>query len=156
MAQRIIRVYVDSSVFGGVHDIEFSRPSRVFFDVVRERKITPVISALVRRELDLVPQPVIEELQEILPMAEVFPVEQESFALRDAYLHARIVTTRWSGDALHVAVAIVSGCSVIVSWNFKHTVNYRKIPLYNAVNRTAGYHDLAIHSPWEVIGEEGI
>jgi len=153
MAQRSIRVYVDSSVFGGVQDTEFARPSQLLFDAVRERKIQPVISALVLRELDLAPQPVIALFQNMLPLAEVVPVGPESLALRDAYLRAKIVGPRWSTDALHVAVATVNSCSVIVSWNFKHIVNYRKIPLYNAINRIEGYQDLAIYSPWEVIDE---
>ena len=33
-----------------------------------------------------------------------------------------------------VALATVSKCSLIVSWNFKHIVHFEKIPLYNAVN----------------------
>jgi len=40
-------------------------------------------------------------------------------------------------DALHVAVATVSNCRLIVSWNFKHIVNFQKIPLYNGVNLRA-------------------
>ena len=154
MSKRYIRVYVDSSVFGGVVDAEFARPSQMFFDTIRKRRIKPVISALVRRELEAAPQPVIDLVLEILPLAEVVPVSEESLSLRDAYLRARIVGPRWSTDALHVAVATVSACSVVVSWNFKHIVNYRKIPMYNAINRTEGYQDLAIHSPWEVIGDE--
>lgn len=68
----------------------------------------------------------------------------------------KIAGPRWSTDTLQVAVATLSACSVIVSWNFKHIVNYRKIQLYNAINRIEGYQDLAIHSPWKVIGEEAI
>ena len=59
-------------------------------------------------------------------------------------------------DALHVAVATVAGCRVIVSWNFKHLVNFRRIPLYNGVNLTHGYAPIAIHCPLEVPGEENL
>lgn len=31
---RSTRIYVDTSVFGGVHDEEFASPSKVFFDEV--------------------------------------------------------------------------------------------------------------------------
>jgi len=41
-----------------------------------------------------------------------------------------------------------------VSWNFKHIVNFRKIPLFNAVNVLKGYRQIAIHSPLEVINYE--
>ena len=43
---------------------------------------------------------------------------------------------------------------VIVSWNFKHIVNFHKIPLYNGVNLSKGYGTIAIHDPCAVIGDE--
>ena len=74
--------------------------------------------------------------------------------LRDAYLAAKIVGRRWSTDALHVALATVSGCRVIVSWNFNHIVHFQKIPLYNAVSAVHGYGPIAIHTPQEVTDYE--
>jgi hypothetical protein len=53
-----------------------------------------------------------------------------------------------------VAIATVSGCPLIVSWNFRHIVSFRRIPLYNAVNVIAGYGPTAIHSPREVVESE--
>ena len=55
---------------------------------------------------------------------------------------------------MHVAVATVANCDVIVSWNFKHIVHYQKIPLFNAVNVLEGYNSIWIHSPQEVIAYE--
>ncbi|GAB4162842.1 MAG: hypothetical protein Fur005_21790 [Roseiflexaceae bacterium] len=71
--------------------------------------------------------------------------------MQQAYLAAGIVTAKWATDALHVALATVSGCELIVSWNFKHIVHFEKIPLYNAVNTLEGYGAVAIFSPREVI-----
>ena len=70
--------------------------------------------------------------------------------LQEAYLAAGIVGPKSAADALHVAAATVSECRVIVSWNFKHVVNFEKIPLYNGVNLTNGYGPIAIHTPEEV------
>lgn len=44
----------------------------------------------------------------------------------------------------------VCQCQLIVSWNFKHIVNFQKIPQYNGVNMLHGYGPLAIHSPEEL------
>jgi len=74
--------------------------------------------------------------------------------LRDAYIDAGIVTEKRLTDALHVALATVSGCRAIVSWNFKHIVHFDKIPLYNGINKVMGYGEIAIHSPQEVIEYE--
>jgi hypothetical protein len=48
----------------------------------------------------------------------------------------------------------LSGCSLIVSWNFKHIVHFEKIPLYNAINTVNGFQNIAIFSPQEVIKYE--
>jgi hypothetical protein len=65
-----------------------------------------------------------------------------------------IVTPRASADALHVAQVTVTGCALIVSWNFRHIVHFQRIPQYNAVNTLRGYGNIAIHSPQEVTGDE--
>jgi hypothetical protein len=46
-----VRVYADTSVYGGVFDKEFVRPSRLFFDRVDEGRFRLVVSALVEDEL---------------------------------------------------------------------------------------------------------
>jgi len=61
------------------------------------------------------------------------------------------LTPKWLDDALHVALASISGCDGIVSWNFKHIVHYQKIPRFNAVNVLQGYKEIMIYSPLEVI-----
>ena len=56
--------------------------------------------------------------------------------------------------ALHIALATVARVDVLVSWNFKHIVNLRRIHAYNAVNLKKGYPLLEIRSPWEVPGDD--
>lgn len=106
-----IRVYADTSVFGGIYD-------------------------------------------DMIEIAEIVDVSKEALQLRDAYLKAGIVTPKYSDDALHVALASVSNCSLIVSWNFKHIVHFEKIPLYNAINILNGYSEIKFFSPLEVIKYE--
>jgi len=81
-------------------------------------------------------------------------VSEGALALRDAYVNAGIVGPRSGADALHVALASVHACPVLVSWNCKHIVHFQKIPKYNAVNRLCGYGELAIHTPLELLGDE--
>lgn len=85
---------------------------------------------------------------------EIAGVSEDALGLRAAYLDARIVSPKWSDDALHVAIVTTSGCLLIVSWNFKHIVHFEKIPLYNAVNTLRGYSHIGIFSPLEVIRYE--
>jgi hypothetical protein len=146
-----IRVYADTSVFGGVFDEEFEEPSRIFFQQVRDRRFQLVISDAVNEEIKGAPEKVRVWYEEHLPQAESVPVDSRAEALCNAYLRAAIVTLKWSADAEHVATATVHRCRIILSWNFKHIVHYDKIPLYNGVNLINGYDTLSINTPAEVI-----
>jgi hypothetical protein len=152
--QKSIRIYADTSVFGGIFDKEFEAPSKVFFDAVRKSRFSLVTSELVRQEIEAAPIKVRNFFFEILPTSEIAEVTEDTFRLQKAYLDADILSEKYSTDALHVALATVSQASLIVSWNFKHIVNFQKIPLYNAVNTLRGYNEIAIYSPMEVIEYE--
>jgi hypothetical protein len=149
-----VRVYADTSVYGGVFDAQFADASGRFFDLVRTGRFQLVLSALVRAELAQAPEQVRALLADVEPLAEVVDAGDDAIRLRWAYLDAAIVGPKSNADALHVAVATVSNCRLIVSWNFKHIVHFQKIPLYNGINQSLGYAPIAIHSPEEVIVSE--
>jgi predicted nucleic acid-binding protein len=150
-----IRVYADTSVYGGVFDEEFAKPSRAFFDRVRQRRFHLVVSAIVLDEIAAAPDSVRGLLEEMLALAEVVPVSDDALKLQQAYLDNGIVTPGSADDALHVALATTGGCAMIVSWNFRHIVHYQKVPLYNAVNTLHRRPTLEIRSPLEVIEDDG-
>jgi len=149
-----IRVYVDTSVFGGVFDEVFRKASSIFFAQVKLNSFEVVISPTVQNEISLAPQQVQNYYAELLPSAKIIDISDEALKLRDSYLSAKIISKKYSNDALHVALATVSGCSLIVSWNFKHIVHFDKIALYNAINISEGYQQISIYSPLEVISYE--
>jgi len=113
-----------------------------------------VTSVVVQDEVSRGPETVGALFDELLQSAELVELSECALALRDAYVQARIVGERWAADALHVALATVSACPLLVSWNFRHIVHFQKARLYNAVNAVNGYHEIAICSPPEVIGYE--
>jgi hypothetical protein len=149
-----IRVYADASVYGGVFDEEFDAASRGFFDCVRAGQFRLVVSTIVRDELENAPEQVRTLFEELRQIAEAVDIDEDCVRLQQAYLAAGIVGQKWETDAMHVAIATESQCAVIVSWNFKHMVNFRKIPLYNGVNLAHGYNPIAIHTPREVTADE--
>ncbi len=149
-----IRVYADTSVYGGVLDEEFADPSRTFFDQVREGRFRLILSPIIGEELEDAPDSVRALFEELRRVGEAVDVTEESVRLQQAYLDANIVGSKWEADALHVAIATVCQCRLIVSWNFKHIVNFQKIPLYNGVNLASGYGVVGIHTPQEVITDE--
>jgi len=148
------RVYVDTCVFGGAFDVEFATATQTFFAQVRLGRFSLVVSALVQDEIATAPLPVRELMEEMLPFgATAFPTD-EALLLQAAYIEAGILTPRWADDALHVAMATVQNCDIIVSWNFQHIVHFQKVPRYNAVNTLKGYGPIAINTPAEVLGYE--
>ena len=153
--RKSISVYADTSVFGGVFDDEFKVPSKAFIEVVRSGRFILVTPELVRQEIIAGPQGVRQLFEELLSVAEIATITDETLQLQQEYLDAGIVSGKFATDALHVALATISEASMIVSWNFRHIVNFQKIPKYNAVNKLHGYGDIAIYSPLEVIEYEG-
>ena len=113
-----------------------------------------ITSPLLASELQDAPPLVREWYEQFEANSEQADLSEAAVLLQQAYLAAGIVSRKWEADALHVAVATVSGCRLIVSWNFKHIVSFQKIPLCNGVNLSHGYGMIAIHSPLEVIENE--
>jgi predicted nucleic acid-binding protein len=149
-----IRIYVDTSIIGGKFDPEFTKPSHKFFKQVNENKFHLIISTLVQEELIAAPEYVRVFFDELKRNATLIEVTEPALKLREAYLKANIVSKKISNDALHVALATVNHCPIIVSWNFKHIVHYEKIALYNSINILEGFQQIAIYSPMEVINYE--
>ena len=149
-----IKVYADTSVFGGVFDDEFKEASSVFFDAVKSKRFTLVVSEVVEHEIENAPQNVKDFYEMVLPLSDPATISNESMRLQEAYIAAGIVSEKSFDDALHVALATVSDCNGIISWNFRHIVHFQKIPMYNAINMKYGYNPIFIHSPSEVMYEE--
>ena len=95
------------------------------------------------------PQYVIDNLEKLT--YEKFTINKEMEDLAELHLKNNIVSKKYSGDALHIAIATVIGVDVLVSWNFKHIVNLDKIKKFNSVNLNEGYHILEIRTPKEVV-----
>jgi predicted nucleic acid-binding protein len=151
-----LRVYVDTSVFGGIADKEFASESRRFFDKAREGIYHILVSRLTYAELAEAPVSVQGVLQSLgAENSEVVEVKDDAIDLARAYIAAGVVGKASEDDALHVAVAVVEGADLILSWNFRHIVNYDRIRKYNAVNLMKGFRVIEIRSPIEMIyGDE--
>ena len=111
-----------------------------------------VISDITAIELEGAP-PEVQALLATLPgeQVEVIASSDESRALREAYIEARVVGRASLNDAEHIAVATVAGVDILVSWNFKHIVHFEKIGGYEGVNTLNGYRSPKIYSPREVV-----
>ena len=151
---RPIRAYAETTVFGGIVDTEFETASRAFFEEARNGRFLLVIAAPLNSEIARAPLAVQTLYAEMKAYTETVDVGTEAQALRKAYLDAGILAAKSATDALHIAIAAVSHCDLIVSWNFRHIVRESKIKRFNEVNLASGYRAVAIKSPPEVIHEK--
>lgn len=111
---RKIRVYADTSVFGGTHDEEFIGPSQRFFERVYKGDFIVILSNVTLRELVKSPDAV-KDVWQNLPaeFVEIVPVDSEVEELAEAYIHANVLSKGSQNDALHVAAATVVGADLI-------------------------------------------
>lgn len=116
MPAKKLRIYLDTSVIGGCMDAEFAEASERLLHLARSGKAIFIVSDLMIGELRRAPAHV-QRVLDALPRTAVEPVgeSEESIALRDAYLAARVVGRTRANDAHHVALATVASADMIVS-----------------------------------------
>jgi hypothetical protein len=151
---RPLRIYVDTSVFGGVHDEEFREGSERFFKAVRDGTFLILTSQPIAIEISRAPDYVRATFDAYRTDAEVLDTTEEAENLAEAYMNAEVVPAASRIDALHVALASVARADIVVSWNFKHMVQLRRIHAFHAVNLLHGYPLIEIRSPLEVTDDE--
>jgi predicted nucleic acid-binding protein len=150
----MLRVYVDTSVFGGCFDYEFEKESKRFFEFVNRNLISILISPILLEELEYAPQKVKDILINIdKEKIEYLELTNEVIDLRISYIQNGVLSAKWIDDATHVALATVNRADAIVSWNFRHIVRLDRIKMFNQVNLLNGYGILTIISPNEVYYE---
>ena len=114
-----------------------------------------VLSETVDEELQACYEPKRSQLLEKLAEIPFVLVSEtpEITALADRYVEFDVLHSKHYYDLLHIAHATVNRCKLIVSWNFKHFVNFRTMDRVNAVNLVDGYEPIRIVSPSMLLGE---
>jgi hypothetical protein len=145
------RIYIDTSVIGGVFDQEFAKDTAIFFERVRTGEIIVVHSELTNAELADAPN-IVKSFLSTLPLSqqEFLLVTPEAANLADTYIREKVVGKTSLADCLHIALATIHKVDILVSWNFKHIVNISRIRGYNSVNLRLGFPTLEIRTPKEI------
>ena len=145
-----MKFYLDTSVFGGFFDNEFKEDTIKLFKYIVKNDLKVIYSVLTKDELSGAPKKV-GDLRESLPNKEIVGIDSEVLSLAKLYIMEGTLSEKSFNDAQHIAAATVGGASAVVSWNFKHMVNFLKIKGYNTVNVREGYRTISIHTPTEMI-----
>lgn len=147
-----LKVYLDTSVisaFGDARWPERQLLTREFF--ARFDEFAPCTSEVAISEINRTRDPARRaEMLSLLERLTLLPLDTTATMLSNRYLDAGIFPDSVPDDALHVAVAVLTGQNVIVSWNFKHLVNLRRKAAVLALNQSLGYRTPDIITPPEV------
>ena len=151
----IQRVYIDTSVVGGILDTEFDVFTKMFFDKAFRREIRLIVSDLLEEELINAPNGIKTFFRTIpAEQLEFVRLTKDAIELAEAYISEKVVGETSRADCRHIAIATISKADVLVSWNFKHIVNLKRIRGYNSINLREGLHTLEIRSPKELMEYE--
>ena len=150
-----LRVYIDSSVVGGYFDDEFENDTKLFFNRIFNKDFLIHFSEVSEAELSLAPD-FVKELKSKIP-ADCYKhldLDSDSKELAETYIQEKILGKSSLNDAYYIAIATVNRLDVLVSWNFKHIVNFDKIKQFNSINLRLGYPMIEIRSPKEFVINE--
>jgi predicted nucleic acid-binding protein len=149
------RFYFDTSVFGGVFDVEFEEATLQLFERVKLGQLICVFSDLTETELLNAPENVKLHFKNLSEEnTERVIVTDEILLLATKYVEEKVVGQTSFDDCIHIATATIYKADILVSWNFKHIVNVYRIRGYNSINIRSNYQALEIRSPKEILKYE--
>jgi predicted nucleic acid-binding protein len=144
------RLYIDTSVFGGHFDEEFSEHTIPLFQRIQANEFIILFSTFTQDELENAPEKVRNLVKGIhADITNFLELDEEAINLASEYITENVVGQTSYADCLHIALATIHRADFLVSWNFKHIVNIERIRGYNSINIKNGYKQLEIRSPRE-------
>ena len=154
-----LKIYIDTSVVSHIQadDVpEKMEKTLEFWKSIIKGEYEAYISELVIAEFNNCPEPKKANIEKMLQQAPLLELEidDEVTVLANRYMVEGLFPVKYRDDAIHIALASVYGCNVVVSWNFKHMVKIKTIIGVNGINKLMGYADIEIVTPEVVIEEE--
>ena len=73
--------------------------------------------------------------------------DEDTVELAERFIDFGILKKKSFDDCEHIAAAILAGCDIITSWNFKHIVNVKTARGVKTITTLEGYKDLLIYPP---------
>ena len=84
----------------------------------------------------------------------VVETDENTVELAEKFIDFGILRQKSFDDCQHIAAAILAGCDIIISWNFKHIVNVKTVRGVKVITTLEGYKDLMIYPPSVLLESE--
>lgn len=148
-------IYLETSVIGAYLDNgePFRRDLTIRWWEHEMSDYRTVISPLVVRELERVPEPHRTGYLKLVAPLEQVELSDEATILADGYISRGIFHRKYIADALHVALASVHKIDYLVTWNFGHLANVRRQARVRLFNTAAGFFVPMIVTPEFLVSE---
>lgn len=153
------KVYFDTSVISYLDQQdapELMFQTHKFWDVVKTGKFSVIISEITEFEINNCQELKRAKLRDYLDQIDysVVTIDEETESVAQKFVDMGILGEKHLQDRLHLAAAIVNGCSIVVSWNFKHMVKHKTIMGAKAIAAFGNYGDIWIYPPASLLNEE--
>lgn len=156
---RKLKIYLDTSVIS--HLFAEDTPEKMketldFWEDVKSGKYEVITSAVTIREISEASMPKRLKMLKALNEVEhtVIALNPSVERLAEEIIEKGILTRKSFDDCQHIATAILEGCSIIVSWNFKHIVRKKTIKGVREITISKEYQSVDIYSPVMMLDEE--
>jgi len=149
---RKLKLYLDTSVLSHLYADDTPEKmldtNRLWQDLIND-EYDIFISPAVTEELDECGEPkrsqIHQKLREI--KFQLLAKTNDVSQLANEYINHGVLKKSSFDDCIHIAFAVVYDCDVIISWNFKHLVNFRTINKVKIVNAINQYREISIITP---------
>jgi predicted nucleic acid-binding protein len=148
-------LYLETSIIGAYLDNgePFRRDLTIRWWEHELPEYRAVISPLVTREIERVPEPHRTGYLNLIRPLEQVELPDEAAILADGYISRGIFHRKYIADALHVALASFHKIDYLVTWNFGHLANVRRQARIRLFNTTAGFFVPMIVTPEFLVSE---
>ena len=156
---RKLKVYLDTSVVSYLYQVDAPEKMQNTFDLwelFRNKTYEVYISDIVIREISGCNEEKLKILLDYLNQIDYNIIEttEDTVELAGKFIDFGILKQKSFDDCQHIAAAILAGCDIIISWNFKHIVNVKTIRGVKIITTLEGYKDLLIYPPSVLIESE--
>jgi predicted nucleic acid-binding protein len=112
---------------------------------------TLVTSPAVMAELSRTPEPKRSDCLGLLANLSVLEISTEVRELVRIYVENKLMPDDTEGDALHLALATLHECDILVSWNCRHIANANKTDHIRMINGRLGHETPRLITPLEYL-----
>ena len=110
------KLYIDTSVFGGYFDEEFSEHTTPLFDRIKNGEFILLYSAVTQDELENAPEKVKDLVKSLkVEFTEFLETSDEAVDLATEYITEKVVGLTSYADCLHIALATINRADFLVS-----------------------------------------